>query len=146
MIAIAWTVFAILAAIAALHAAWAFRVRWPARDERSLTALVVGQTGLTRMPSRIACLVASAAILIAGLVALALAWPIDIHVAAAAITAIGFLVTGVFAMRGAAAYMPTWRRRFSQEPFATLDQRCYAPLCLLLAAAFAMLTLRRMVS
>jgi hypothetical protein len=125
MSTIALIVFVILAAIAALHVAWAFGVRWPAHDERDLVALVVGQTGRTRVPSRLACLQASAAILIGGA---------------------GALVAVVFAMRGAAAYVPAWRHRFSQEPFATMDQRCCGPLCLLLAAAFAVLTFRRIVS
>ena len=60
MTAVALTVFLVLAAIAALHAAWGSRqFRWPAHDERALTALVVGRTGQTRMPDTSACLLAA---------------------------------------------------------------------------------------
>ena len=47
---------------------------------------------------------------------------------------------------GLAAYVLAWRLRFSQQPFATLDRYCYGPLSLLLAAAFALLVFRRVVS
>jgi hypothetical protein len=59
-------------------------------------------------------------------------------------TAAGALVTAVFAVRGIAAYLPAWRRRFSQQPFAAMDQAWYAPFCFLLALAFAMLLARRL--
>jgi hypothetical protein len=144
MTAVAVIVFVVLAVIAALHAAWGFRLFWwPAADERGLTALVVGRTGQTRMPDTPACLVAAAAILVAGLVALALADIIDIG-APRLVTAVGVLVVAVFAGRGVATYLPVWRRRFAQQPFATMDRRFYGPLCLLLAAAFALLVLARL--
>lgn len=140
---IALAVFAILAAIAALHAAWGFGLRFPARDERGLVALVVGATGQNRMPEPIQCLSAAAAILAAGLVALFLADIETAPVPAEAVTLAGALTTAVFAGRGLAAFVPAWRRRFSQQPFARLDRACYGPLCLALAAAFAGLTAAR---
>src|SRR5919197_1275827 len=73
MTTIAVIMFLALAAIAMLHAAWGFGVRWPAEDERDLVALVVGRTGRTRMPAPSACWRAAAAIFVAGLVALAVA-------------------------------------------------------------------------
>jgi len=146
MTAIAFVVFAVLTAIAALHVAWGFGVRWPARDERSLVAMVVGATGRTRQPSRSACFQAAAGIFVAGVVALALAQSTDKPVVDAAVTAVGSVISLLFAARGVAAYVPEWRRRFSQEPFATLDRYGYGPLCFLLAAAFALLAFKRVVS
>ena len=70
---IAISVFLLLTAIAVLHAAWGFGLRWPARDERGLVALVIGATGRSSMPSLARCLVAAAAIFAAGVVALLLA-------------------------------------------------------------------------
>jgi hypothetical protein len=136
MTTIAVIMFLALAAIAMLHAAWGFGVRWPAEDERDLVALVVGRTGRTRMPAPSACWRAAAAIFVADLVVLP-GPPILVTGAAA-------LVAAVFAGRGIAAYLPAWRRRFSQEPFATLDQSWYGPLCLLFALAFALLVMKRM--
>jgi uncharacterized membrane protein required for colicin V production len=62
------------------------------------------------------------------------------------IHAAGALIAFVFAARGAAAYVPAWRRRFAQEPFATLDTSGYAPIYLLLATAVAVLVIKRLVS
>jgi hypothetical protein len=45
-----WRDFFVLAAIAAIHALWAFGLRWPARNERDLVAFVIGATGRTQMP------------------------------------------------------------------------------------------------
>jgi hypothetical protein len=140
---IAVMVFLALAAIAMLHAAWGFGVRWPAEDERDLVALVVGRTGRTRMPAPSACWRAAAAIFVAGLVALAVADLVAVPGPPTVVTAAAALVATVFAGRGIAAYLPAWRRRFSQEPFATLDQSWYGPLCLLFALAFALLVMQR---
>ncbi len=133
------TVFLLLLAIAALHLAWGFGVRFPARNERELVALVICATGTTTMPGAAQCAAAAAAIFGAGLVVLALAGLIRVPVPAGIISAAGLIAMFVFAGRGIAGYVPAWRGRFSQEPFATLDQRFYAPLCFLLAAAFAAL-------
>jgi hypothetical protein len=132
-------VFLLLLAIAALHLAWGLGVRFPARGERELVALVIGATGTTKMPSAVQCAAAAAAIFAAGLVALALAGFIRIPVPTGIIGAAGLIAVFVFAGRGIAGYVPAWRRRFSQEPFATLDQRVYSPLCFVLASAFAAL-------
>jgi hypothetical protein len=143
MITVAAIMFVALTLIAAMHAAWGFGVRWPAQDERDLVALVVGRAGLTRMPSTSECLRAAAAIFAAGIVALAAADLIILPLPAALVTAAAAVVTAVFAGRGVAAYLSAWRRRFSQEPFATLDRNWYAPLCLLFALAFAVLVIQR---
>jgi hypothetical protein len=143
MTTLALVMFLALALIAATHAAWGFGVRWPAQDERDLVALVVGRTGATRMPARSECLAVAAAIFAAGVVALAVADIVALPLPATLVTAAAAAIAAVFAGRGVAAYLPAWRRRFSQEPFATLDRSWYAPLCLLFALAFALLVARR---
>jgi len=144
MTTMAVMVFLTLAAIAAVHAAWGFGMRWPAQDERDLVALVVGATGRTRMPPRSECLAAAAAILLAGCVALAVAGLVTVPLPSVWLAVIGALVAAVFAARGLAAYLPAWRRRFAQEPFATLDRSWFGPLCLLLGLAFALLAVGRL--
>jgi hypothetical protein len=95
------------------------------------------------MPAMAQCLIAAAAIFAAGVVALALAGVIAVPLPAIMITAAGVLTALVFAGRGLAAYVPAWRRRYGQQPFATLDRNWYGPLCLLLAAGFIVLTIGR---
>jgi hypothetical protein len=140
---IAIQIFLVLTAIAALHAAWGLGLRWPAHDERNLVALVIGATGRSRMPSMARCLIAAAAIFAAGLVALALADAIVVPLPAITVTVAGMLTALVFVARGLAAYVPAWRRRFAQQPFASLDRNWYGPLCLVLAAGFIVLTIGR---
>lgn len=144
MSAVAIIVFIVLAAIAAMHALWGLGLCWPARDEPGLVALVIGATGRSRMPGTAQCLIAVAAIFAAGFTALALANLVTLPVPPALLTAAGAVVALVFAGRGAAAYVPGWRARFSQQPFARLDRVCYGPLCLLLALAFAGLVAARL--
>lgn len=146
MSVIVTTAFLLLAAIAALHVAWGFGLRWPARDERSLVALVIGATGQTRMPPLVQCLFAATAIFAAGVVALLLAGVIRVPLPVDFVTLIGAFVVLVFAGRGIAAYVSAWRRHFAQEPFASMDRTWYGPLCLLLAIGFFVVTIGRMVS
>jgi TRAP-type C4-dicarboxylate transport system permease large subunit len=54
----------------------------------------------------------------------------------------GAVIAAVFVVRGIAGYVPAWRRRHSAEPFATLDRRIYAPLCLALGAGSITILLR----
>jgi hypothetical protein len=146
MISIALIIFFSLTMIAALHVAWGLGAHWPAPDERALVSLVVGRTGTTRMPTSFACLRAAAAIFLAGFAAIVVVDLVQIPVSSPVITAAGALVAAVFALRGVAAYLPVWRRAFAQEPFATLDRDWYGPFCLLLALAFALLVLKRVVA
>ncbi len=144
MTSLAVMLFIALAAIAAVHVAWGLGVRWPAQDERELVALVVGRTGQTRMPDSMQCFAAAAALFCAGLVALAMADVVRPSAHRFPATTAGAIVTLVFAGRGIAAYLPAWRRRFSQEPFAAMDRSWYAPLCLLFAVAFGLLLAQRL--
>lgn len=143
MVLLATLMFFILTVIAAIHILWAFGLRWPVESERGLVALVVGATGRTQMPGPVKCIGAAAAIFCAGLLALALAHPIALP-GAAALPWAGAAATLVFLIRGVAAYLPVWRRRFAQEPFATMDRNWYGPLCLLLATGFIVLMIGRM--
>jgi uncharacterized protein DUF3995 len=143
MTSLAVMLFLALATFAAVHVAWGFGLRWPAQHERDLVALVVGRTGQTRMPGPIQCFAAGAALFCAGLVALAMADLVRGPGPRFLATTAGAIAVLVFAGRGIAAYLPAWRRRFSQQPFAAMDQSWYAPLCLLLAVAFGLLVARQ---
>jgi hypothetical protein len=143
MSVLAVAAFAMLSAVAVMHVLWGFGLRWPAHDERSLVAMVVGATGRTRMPAPTACFAAAGAIFIAGLVPLALADILRVAAPPVLVTVVGLATAAVFGTRGCAAYSPTWRRRFSQQPFAKLDRNWYGPLCLVLAAIMLLLVLKR---
>jgi hypothetical protein len=145
MVLLAFLIFFLLTAIAAIHLLWAFGLRWPVESERALVALVVGATGSTQMPGPVKCIAAAAAIFCAGLLALALVRPIGLS-GAATLPWVGAAAALVFMIRGVAAYLPMWRRLFAQEPFATMDRTWYGPLCLLLAAGFIVLLMGRLVS
>lgn len=139
-------VFVLMTAIAALHAAWGFGLYWPARDERGLVGLVLGRTGQTHMPRLGQCLLAATAIFMAGLFALALSSGWKLSGMPVLVTAAGALATLIFAGRGIAAYVPAWRRRFAQEPFASMDRTWYGPFCLMLAVGYFAMTAGRMVN
>jgi hypothetical protein len=143
MTTIAVAMFLLLASIAAVHLLWAFGSHWPARSERELVALAVGRTGQTRMPSSMQCIAATTAIFVSGLWALGLVDLVALPFNSAVITSAGAVVAGVFAVRGIAAYLPAWRWRFAQEPFATLDREKYGPHCLIFAAGFSALVINR---
>lgn len=131
-------IFGILFCIALLHAAWAFGIVWPARDEKALADIVIGTPGLTKMPGRAATLIAAVAIAAAGTSAL---WSVDMialplpdwmRAAAAPVLLL------IFGLRGLITYIAgsVWPRT---EPFATLDRHYFAPLCLLLALGFGLI-------
>ena len=146
MTTIAVIVFLTLAAIAAAHVAWGFGVNWPAANRNDLFHLVVGATGRADMPTLPQCLAAAAAIFLAGFSALLVADIVKLPLPASLVTIIGVLVALVFAGRGVAPYTSAWRRRFSRQPFATMDQSWYGPLCLLLAVCFVILLFKRVMS
>jgi hypothetical protein len=126
----------VLAAIAALHAAWGLGSHWPCESEESLVRTAGGTAGATRMYPPAACFTVAA--LLAGVSVwplfaaglLTKAWPRWLTLLA------GAAIAAVFVARGVAGYVPAWRALQSAEPFATLDRRYYAPLCLLLGAGF----------
>ena len=145
MTALGLIVCALLLCMALVHAGWAFGMRWPAENETMLIRTVVGHPDMTTMPGTGLTLVVAASIGMAGLCALwlggALALPLPDWIG----TLAGSVLALVFASRGLATYFgilvgagPLSRR---VEPFATLDRRLYAPLCLLLSLGFVVLTL-----
>ena len=135
--------FTLLTSIAALHIAWGFGVVWPAKNEKQLVSWVVGAKGMQKMPSLSQCLLAGSGIFGFGVVALLVGNAIQTPLPPKFVTALGALTAFVFAGRGIAGYFPQWRRRFPQQPFATFDQYSFAPLCLVLAAGYAVLVFFR---
>jgi hypothetical protein len=131
----------ILASIAALHAYWSRGGLWPAANEEDLVATVIGNARAKRMPSARLCLLVACAI------ALTAAWPlllIGVQGESAMrplLLAGGFAIMAVFLLRGLAGFLPAWRRLHPREPFASYDRRYYSPLCLLVAAGYAVLLL-----
>lgn len=134
--ALAILLWAILAAIAVLHAAWGQGIHWPCDSEESLVKTVVGGPETRRMPSPGSCYVVAAllsAVSVWPLFAtgvLPAAWPRWLTVLA------GAGIAAVFVGRGVAGYVPAWRKLHSVQPFADLDRRIYSPLCLFIGAGF----------
>ncbi len=133
----------LLVAIAVLHAAWGFGLRWPRRDEAALVALVVGYRH-ERMPSPSQCFVAASAIFAAGVILAWLSGYVHSPLSYRLIALLGLGMMTVFAGRGIAGYVPAWRDRFPRQPFATLDRWIYSPLCLAIAATCAILIFNQM--
>ena len=130
----------ILVALAALHAWWGVGGRWPGHNELSLVELVIGRTRSMRMPGLIACMrVASALFAAAGLVALqSKVIAVDFGTAGNLLVQAGFWIAGaVFGLRGLAGFIPPVFAYAEGTPFASLNRRFYSPLCLLIAAGFA---------
>ena len=132
---LALALWIVLLTIAALHAAWGLGWRWPSGSEIVLARTVVGRTGITRMPSLTSCLTVAALLAGASLWPLCASgllpapWPVLLTQVA------GLGLVAVFIGRGVAGYLPAWRRRFSEQPFASLDRCVYSPLCVLIGAA-----------
>jgi hypothetical protein len=134
------TLMMVLIALAALHAWWGVGGRWPGHDERSLVELVVGRTRSMRMPGFIRCmLVASALVAAAGFVALqGKVIAVDFGMPGERLVEAGFWIAcAVFALRGVAGFIPPIFAYAQGTPFASLNRRFYSPLCLLIAAGFA---------
>jgi len=130
---------AILWTIAWLHYHWGNGGLWPAKNEADLARLVVGAPGISRMPRRTACFAVAVAVFIAGLWPLEFVGilPLSLPFWLAILAGVG--LAAIFLARGAAAYLPAFRKRFPEEPFATMDRRFYGPLCLLIGLGFAFL-------
>ncbi|MFC3164772.1 DUF3995 domain-containing protein [Ciceribacter thiooxidans] len=139
MTALALLLAVLLLAIAALHLAWAAGSTFPAASERELVRMVVGFKGQEQMPPPAAAVLVAVALAVAAYVALALAslsvWPFWRW----SLTFAGMVLAFVFLARGVAAYLPAWRARVPQQPFARLDRRYYGPLCLVIGAGFTLL-------
>jgi hypothetical protein len=133
--------FAVLTAIAALHAAWGLKIIWPAASEQQLVAMVIGAKGRRTMPPPLQCFVVAAAVFVQGLIALLAANWIAAPVSRQIVALLALLCALVFVGRGIAGFTPGWRARFPQQPFARLDREYFSPLCLALGAGFILLAL-----
>jgi hypothetical protein len=123
----------LLFAPAALHLLWAIGAWVPIRDEAALALAVIGARGLAKMPGPIPCAVVFVALSFAAALPHLTSFPMR--------TPLLFAISAVFGLRGLAAYLPAWRKLVPEEPFATLDQRFYGPLCLVLGTSFLLFTL-----
>jgi hypothetical protein len=135
---IAWCIFIVLTAIAAIHVAWGTGMRWPRKSEAELVTAVVGHRS-DKMPAPNQCYLAALAIFIPGAIALLLAGLVQTPLPSWLVLFAGAGAALVFAGRGIAGYVPAWRARHPREPFASLDRQYYSPLCLLLAAGLVVL-------
>ncbi len=131
---------AILWALAALHLYWGGGGLWPEENETALARTVVGARGIREMPADTACYAVAFALFLAGW------WPLSAFLGVppsplpSELTVLaGYGLAAVFLARGVAAFVPAFRERFPEEPFATNDRRLYGPLCLLIGLAFAFL-------
>lgn len=133
-------VFIPLLALFFAHFLWALGSTWPVGNRAALAKTVVGQSGNPERFSRWHAAGTALFVGFSGLVALSLtdAGP------SAGLTALGALLSVVFAVRGALAYVPWWRKNHNVEPFAQFDRTVYGPLCLFIAAGLALLTLWRL--
>ena len=136
---IAILLFVLLTIIALVHAYWAFGGRWPGRDEESLVKTVVGTKGLTSMPPFWLTMIVVPLIFAAGY--FPLVWvglvpsllPNILNWLAMIVLMVVFLGRGLFSYTSLATKMEF------EEPFATLDRKYYAPLCLLIGLGFTAL-------
>lgn len=129
----------VLFVVSAFHLIWAAGFAWPCPDRQTLMRTVVGNPDLRAFPSAGLTLAAALAIAAAGLFALfaggifSLAQPRWMLSGGLAVLAMIFLA------RGLSSYtiMRVWSRPC--EPFATLDRRYFAPLCIGVGTGFGWL-------
>lgn len=144
--ALAILLSAVVFFIAIVHAYWGLGGYWPAASPERLAMASVGAPNAGTMPSAGACF--AVAVVLAGVAAWPLfaagllreAWPRWLTLLA------GAGMVAVFVGRGLAGYTSGWRRRFSEEPFASLDRLVYSPLCLFLGAGYFALLMPGVVS
>ncbi len=142
MTLIALSISIILFAIALLHIAWAFGIVWPAKDEQTLINTVIGAPGMSKMPGSGLTLVVAVGIASAAVFALSGAGLLTLPLPAWMQSA-GLIVPAiVFGLRGISSYLTIGPLSARTQPFARLDRRLYAPLCLLLCLGFAILSAR----
>ncbi len=132
---------AVLSIISAVHLYWALGGFWPGKDERTLTRSVIGATGMTHMPPVWLTVMVAAAILTAALILLAWNGQIYLGLPPLVIKLGMWGVTLVFLLRGIVGYLPLFRTSNSEEPFATLNQKYFSPLCILIGMGFAIMIL-----
>lgn len=132
----------LLIAVAGLHAYWGRGGLWPAASEEELIATVIGNAQARRMPSPGLCLLVALAIGVTAIWPLLLVQAPGMVGVQVLIRLVGLAILAVFLLRGVAGFLPAWRRLHPREPFASYDRRYYSPLCLLIAAGYAVLLLQ----
>lgn len=134
----------VLFIISGLHLLWASGSAWPCSDRQSLLQAVVGHPQIRTFPSTPLTVAVALAIALAGVLALwaggIMALPLPLWIRT---IGLGVLAT-VFLLRGASSYTPRRVWGTPIEPFATLDTRYFAPLCLALGAGFMWLLITNM--
>ena len=129
---------AVLAAIAALHLAWAARIWWPIREEAALARAIAGFRGIDRMPGTLPSLAVAAAIFASLMLIADLSWASGLtHLPAWVVWNASAIAGLVFLGRGVIGFTPFWAKLTPEEPFRTLDRRYYSPLCILIGLGFA---------
>jgi hypothetical protein len=121
---------AALAALAALHAAWALGWHWPGGSERELAERVL--SGGSQMPPEWATWTVAAALAGAAVIVRAAAARRPPRL----VRRLAWTVAGVFAIRGV-VYLPVDLLRGLDGIYERLDLAIYSPLCLLLGAGTA---------
>ena len=120
----------LLVAIAGLHAYWGLHGRWPAKDETTLSGLVIGKTPGGRMPPPIACFAVATAIMIGVGLVVTVSFGDTPGLSQRFIVAAYGVFAAVFVLRGLAGYIPALWAGSAGTPFVTLNTRYYSPLCL----------------
>jgi len=120
-----------LAAVSALHAAWATGSCWPAVDRRSLADTVAGARD---MPGPAACLAVSAALAAAAAVTAGVGGEQPLAVTARAAVAVTLSARAATGLTGGTHLLVPWT---PSARFVDLDRRLYGPCCGLLAALVA---------
>ncbi len=133
MTVLAFLLSGVLMAIAALHLSWAIGFWVPIRDEEGLAKAVVGTKAVNRMPGAVPCALVTLALAFAAVLPHQPGFPAREFLMPA--------IAAVFVGRGAAAYVPAWRRLVPEEPFSTLDRTIYGPLCLIIGIGYLILAL-----
>ncbi|MCP4315752.1 MAG: DUF3995 domain-containing protein [Hyphomicrobiales bacterium] len=133
---IAIVVACVLFAVSLLHFLWASGSPWPCTDQQSLLRTVVGHPDLNRFPSPLLTVLAAMAIGIAGLIALWAGGILLLPLPGWIRTAGVIILICIFLLRGLSTYTPKRIWTAPIEPFATLDRRYFAPLCIVLGCGF----------
>jgi len=139
MTIIALLIFGALFAAALLHVAWAFGVLWPARDEQALINTVIGAPGMSKMPGTGLTLAVAAGIAGAGVFALWGAQLVTLPLPGWVQSTSLLVLAIIFGLRGFSTYLTIGPLSARTQPFARLDRRFYAPLCLSICAGFIVL-------
>ncbi len=127
--------FALLMSVAGLYRSWARGGHWPVASEMALAAAVVGDPELQRMPPPQRLRLIALAHGLGALSGLALGFDLPGPLQLIATWAgAGFCFA--FGARGVLGFLPFWRKRFTAEPFNTIDRIIYSPCYVLVAEAF----------